>query len=153
MPHGDGATGGGIFALRRPRPYSRALAGRTLRGALRSKCRPRQPKPSGDNAQGREAGSDGMRAWWGKRAGESSRCEDPAPTVGLLRGCHCGAHYDPNAAIYASPMHAHTIPPGRPTVVITSRHGKGGHSRVGGQLAACPYSTTPTKNTTADFAN
>ena len=39
MPHGDGATGGGIFALRRPRPYSRALAGRTLRGALRSKCR------------------------------------------------------------------------------------------------------------------
>ena len=23
-----------------------------------------------------------MRAWWG-RAGESSRCEDPAPTVGV----------------------------------------------------------------------
>ena len=32
-------AGGGIFALRRPRPYSRASAGMPLRGALRSKCR------------------------------------------------------------------------------------------------------------------
>jgi len=31
-------------------------------------------------------------------AGESSRCEDPAPTVGRLRGYHC----DPNVAIAAS---------------------------------------------------
>ena len=75
------------------------------------------------------------------------------PLQSAWRGGRCGAHYDPNAAIYASPMHAHTMPPGRPTVVITSRHGKGGHSRVGGQLAARPYSTTPTKNTTANFAN
>ena len=94
-----------------------------------------------------------MRAWWGKRAGESSRCEDPAPTVGVCGEDVAGRITIPNAAIYASPMHAHTMPPGRPTVVITSRHGKGGHSRVGGQLAARPYSTTPTKNTTADFAN
>ena len=35
--HGDeeGAVGGGIFALRRPRPYSRALARISLRVALR----------------------------------------------------------------------------------------------------------------------
>ena len=38
-------------------------------------------------------------------------------------------------------------------IFITSRYGKGGHSRVGGQLAARPYSTSPTKNTTANFAN
>ena len=42
-------------------------------------------------------GGHGVRAWWG-RAGESSRCEDPAPTVGRLRGWHC----DPNAAIAAA---------------------------------------------------
>ena len=34
-----GAVGGGIFALRRPRPYSRAFAGR----ALRPKCRGLKP--------------------------------------------------------------------------------------------------------------
>ena len=38
-----------------------------------------------------------MRAWWGKRAGESSRCEDPAPTGGMAgRALRGGC--DPNAA-------------------------------------------------------
>ena len=37
-----------------------------------------------------------MRGWHGMRkarwwAGESSRCEDPAPTVGRLRGFRCDA--------------------------------------------------------------
>ena len=42
-------------------------------------------------------GADGMRAWWGKRAGESSRCEDPAPTGGMAgRALRGGC--DPNAA-------------------------------------------------------
>ena len=33
---GEGAVGGGIFALRRPRPYSRAWAGRAFREFCRS---------------------------------------------------------------------------------------------------------------------
>ena len=35
----------------------------------------------------------------GAWAGESSRCEDPAPTVGRLRGDRCG--YDAPTIIYA----------------------------------------------------
>jgi len=37
---GADGTGGGIFALRRPRPYSRAFARMPLCTALRSKRRP-----------------------------------------------------------------------------------------------------------------
>ena len=33
------------------------------------------------------------------------------------------------------------------------RRGKGGHLRVGGQLSASPYSTSPTKNAIANLAN
>ena len=39
----------------------------------------------------------------GRRAGESSRCEDPAPTVGRLRGWHC----DPNGVPLPPPCAPH----------------------------------------------
>ena len=52
-------------------------------------------------------GREGTRGW----AGESSRCEDPAPTVGRWRGCHCDPHRDPgtinrNAAALIATRHA-----------------------------------------------
>ena len=71
-------------------------------------------------------------AWWRGWAGESSRCEDPAPTVGRLRGYHC----DPNVAIAASmriPYHAWRI-----TVFITDA------ALLGRALA--PLGTAPTEN-------
>ncbi|KQM08175.1 MAG: hypothetical protein AL399_08760 [Candidatus [Bacteroides] periocalifornicus] len=57
------------------------------------------------------------------------------------------------------PPYAHTIrpayllPTGDPTIFITTRHGKGGHSGLGGQLSARPYSTSPTKSAMANLEN
>jgi len=72
-----------------------------------------------------------MRGDW---AGESSRCEDPAPTVGRLRGCHCVAHCDPNAVITTASLRM-PCHPGSLTFFITMRRGRGGHSRAGGCAA------------------
>ena len=96
----------------------------------------------------------GMVARW---AGESSRCEDPAPTVGV-----CG---DALARRIAIPMLP--LPPpcachaahGNPRFITEAEWegrallGVCGYAGVGGQLSARPYSTAPTQNAIENLAN
>ena len=78
-----GQTGGGIFALRRPRPYSRAFAGMPLRGALRSECRyyhrlpPHAMPPREPHVFHNDAAREGRALAGGRRAGgwEGGRVE------------------------------------------------------------------------------
>ena len=92
----------------------------------------------------------------GRWAGESSRYEDPAPTVGV-----CG---DALARRIAIPMLP--LPPpcachaahGEPCFITEAEwEGRalegGGYSGVGGQLSARPYSTAPTQNAIENLAN
>ena len=46
--------------------------------------------------------------------------EDPAPTVGHLRGFHCASHCDPNVA--HGRHHARTMPHMETPVFTTTRH-------------------------------
>ena len=60
----------------------------------------------------------------GRRAGESSRCEDPAPTVGRLRGFHCDPHRAQRPPIGPSirvPCHPTCLPPMEPLWFLQRR--------------------------------
>ena len=96
-------------------------------------------------------------AWGRGWAGESSRCEDPTPTVGV-----CG---DALARRIAIPMLP--LPPpcachaahGNPRFITEAEWegrallGVCGYAGVGGQLSARPYSTAPTQNAIENLAN
>ena len=49
---------------------------------------------------------------WDGRGNLRENREDPAPTVGRLRGFHCASHCDPNVA--HGRRHARTMPPRAP---------------------------------------
>ena len=151
-----GRVGGGIFALRRPRPYSRALRG--YQCAMRRYKRPsagfliatrcgaphrykRTPKrriahkspqtPSAPALTVRDAATgEGMYARMVNRVGGGifAKTAKTPPLQSALRGCHC----DPN--VVPSPTSpCPDLPPRIPLPMsrvdsITMRHVKGGHS-------------------------
>ena len=95
-------AGGGIFALRRPRPYSRAFAGMPLRGALRSECRyyhrlpPHAMPPREPHVFHNDAAREGRALAGGRVCGHGSVCK-PNP-VGLRIAGGKAAECDLDAA-------------------------------------------------------
>ena len=75
------------------------------------------------------------------------------PLQSALRGWHC-AQISPISPPSPCAYHAPRMPPtyGDLRFFTTTRHGKGGHSGLGGQLSARPYSTSPTKSAMANLA-
>ena len=96
-------------SLRRPpAPPSKREA--AIFNRATSRQRPPSPTwPCGPPPRGGEA-SDRMRAYGGAngRGNLRENREDPAPTVGRLRGFQCASHCDPNVAHWC--RHARTMP-------------------------------------------
>ena len=66
-------------------------------------------------------GLDRMRGrGWDGRGNLRENREDPAPTVGRLRGFHCASHCDPNVAHCR--LHTRTMPHMETPVFTTTRH-------------------------------
>ena len=114
-------------SLRRP-PAPPSKRDAAIFNRATSRQRPPSPTwPCGPPPRGGEA-SDRMRAYGGAngRGNLRENREDPAPTVGRLRGFHCASHCDPNVA--HGRRHARTMPPrapptyGDPMVFTTTRH-------------------------------